>query len=324
MLSFKDVEEIQELTVKEKIEKIGEMQIYFKYLHFFPQQDKAYSSPFASDSTHSFRFKLLDSLMWKCFSTGKSGDCISLVSELHHESFKDAVKRILNDFKVHSNVQSEPKILATDKFVRYDTEIQVVLQDFSQSDLDYWYQGRIRRSTLDYFDVKATKQVWLNKGEGPKLIWTYRKDNPIFRYLINGRYKIYKPLEKDKQWKWLSTTKQCDWQGFDQLPATGEILILTKSMKDIMVWYEMGFPAISPCSESQTITSEEITYLRSRFKKIYLNYDYDKPGMTQMIYLKLEYGLPIIITSDVENKDSFDLVKAKGFEYSKEFLTKQI
>ena len=324
MLSFKDVEEIKELTVKEKIERIGEMQISFKYLHFFPQQDKAYSSPFASDSTHSFRFKLLDSLMWKCFSTGKSGDCISLISELHHESFKDAVKRILNDFKVHSNVQSEPKILATDKFVRYDTEIQVVLQDFSQSDLDYWYQGRIRRSTLDYFDVKATKQVWLNKGEGPKLIWTYRKDNPIFRYIENGRYKVYKPLEQDKQWKWLSTTKGMDWLGFNKLPATGDVLIITKSMKDIMVWYEFGYPATSPSSESFVITKEIIDYLFTRFKRIYVNYDYDKPGMLQMMYLRLEFGLPVIITSDMENKDPFDQVKAKGFEYSKEFLTKQL
>lgn len=324
MLSFKDVEEIKRLSAKEHLERIGEVQIYFKYLGYFPEPFKKYSSPFSNDSTPSLSFHLGNNLKWHCYSTGKKGDYMDLVAELHRENYKDATLRILNDFKVHSNVQSEPKILATDKFVRYDTEIQVVLQDFSQSDLDYWYQGRIRRSTLDYFDVKATKQVWLNKGEGPKLIWTYRKDNPIFRYLINGRYKIYKPLEQDKQWKWLSTTKQCDWQGFDQLPATGEILILTKSMKDIMVWYEMGFPAISPCSESQTITSEEITYLRSRFKKIYVCYDYDKPGMTQMIYLKLEYGLPIIITSDVENKDSFDLVKAKGFEYSKEFLTKQI
>lgn len=324
MLSFKDVEEIKRLSAKEHLERIGEVQIYFKYLGYFPEPFKKYSSPFSNDSTPSLSFHLGNNLKWHCYSTGKKGDYMDLVAELHRENYKDATLRILNDFKVHSNVQSEPKILATDKFVRYDTEIQVVLQDFSQSDLDYWYQGRIRRSTLDFFNVKATKQVWLNKGEGPKLIWTYKRDNPIFRYLINGRYKIYKPLEQDKQWKWLSTTKQCDWQGFDQLPATGEILILTKSMKDIMVWYEMGFPAISPCSESQTITSEEVTYLKSRFKKIYVCYDYDKPGMLQMIHLRLEFGLPVIITSDMKNKDPFDQVKAKGFEYSKEFLTKQI
>ena len=43
-----------------------------------------------------------------------------------------------------------------------------------------------------------------------------------------------------------------------------------------------------------------------------------------MLYLKLEYGLPIIITSDIENKDMFDLVKAKGIEFTKKLITIQI
>ena len=324
MLSFKNVKEQEQLSIQQKIERIGEMEIYFKYLHYFPQQNKHYSSPFSSDSTHSFSFRLVDKLIWKCFSTGKGGDCISLVAELHHESYKDAVKRILNDFEANNNVQSRKKVLASDRFTKYDTKIQVVLQDFFKTDLDYWLQGGITKATLDFFDIKCVKEVWLDKGEGFKFLWSYKKENPIFRYLINTRYKIYRPLEKDKQWKWLSTTKIQDWQGFKQLPRTGDILIITKSMKDVMVWYEFGYSAVSPCSESQQITKEVIDYFFTRFKRIYINYDYDIPGMTQMIYLKLEYGLPVIITSDVSNKDSFDLIKAKGFEYSKEFLTKQI
>lgn len=324
MFSFKDVQENETLTTKEKIEKIGEMQIYFQYLGYFPQQNKHYSSPFSSDSTHSFSFKLGDSLMWKCFSTGKGGNCIQLVAELFNETFKDAVKRIFNDFEANNNVQSKKKVLASDRFTKYDTEIQVVLQDFSKTDLDYWSQGHITKKTLDFFDVKTVKEVWLDKGEGFKWLWSYSPSNPIFRYLINGRYKIYRPLEKDKQWKWLSTTKVKDWQGFKQLPKTGDILIITKSMKDVMVWYEFGFNATSPCTESQTITKEVIDYFFTRFKRIYINYDYDKPGMTQMIYLKLEYCLPIIITSDIENKDMFDLCAAKGQEFTKQLIKKQL
>ena len=324
MFSFKNVQENETLTTKEKIDRIGEMQIYFRYLGYFPQQGKTYSSPFSSDTTHSFSFKLGDSLMWKCFSTGKGGNCISLVSELFNETFKDAVKRIFNDFEANNNVQSKKKVLASDRFTKYDTEIQVVLQDFSKTDLDYWLQGGITKATLDFFDIKCVKEVWLNKGEGFKWLWSYSPSNPIFRYLINGRYKIYRPLEKDKQWKWLSTTKVKDWQGFKQLPKTGDILIVTKSMKDVMVWYGFGFNAVSPCSESQQITKEVIDYFFTRFKRIYINYDFDKPGMTQMIYLKLEYGLPIIITSDINNKDFFDLVSAKGQEFTKKLITIQI
>jgi len=95
-------------------------------------------------------------------------------------------------------------------------------------------------------------------------------------------------------------------------------------MKDVMVWYEFGFSAVSPCSESQQITKEVIDYFFTRFKRIYINYDFDKPGMTQMIYLKLEYGFPVIITSDIENKDMFDLCAAKGQEFTKQLIKKQL
>lgn len=324
MFSFKNIQENETLTTKEKIDRIGEMQIYFRYLGYFPQQNKHYSSPFSSDTTHSFSFKLGDSLMWHCFSTGKGGNCISLVAELHNESFKDAVKRIFNDFEANSKVRNEPKVLASSFFTKYDTEIKVVLQDFSKTDLAYWSQGCITKKTLDFFDVKCVKEVWLDKGEGWKWIWGYKKENPIYRYLTNTRYTCYRPLEKDKSYKWLKSNISKDWYGFKQLPKTGDILIITKSMKDVMVWYEFGFNAVSPCSESQQITKEVIDYFFTRFKRIYINYDYDKPGMTQMIYLKLEYGLPLIITSDVDNKDVFDLVKAKGQEFTKQLITIQI
>jgi len=324
MFSFKDTKEDEILTTKEKIDRIGEMQIYFRYLGYYPQQNKHYSSPFSSDTTHSFSFKLGDSLMWHCFSTGKGGNCIQLVSELHNESFKDAIKRIFNDFEPNNKVRNKSKVLASSFFTKYDTEIQVVLQDFSKTDLAYWSQGHITKKTLDFFNVKTVKEVWLDKGEGFKWLWSYSPTNPIFRYLINGRYKVYRPLEKNKEWKWLSTTKVKDWQGFKQLPKNGDILIITKSMKDVMVWYELGFSATSPCTESQTITKEVIDYFFTRFKRIYINYDYDKPGMTQMILLKLEFGLPIIITSDIENKDVFDLVRAKGIEFTKNLITIQI
>lgn len=62
------------------------MQIYFRYLVVYPQQNKHYSSPFSSDTTHSFSFKLGDSLMRKCFSTGKGGNCIQLVAELFNRN----------------------------------------------------------------------------------------------------------------------------------------------------------------------------------------------------------------------------------------------
>lgn len=320
MLSFDNIQEQIKLSVKEQIEKIGELDIYFKYLHYFPQPNKSYKSPFARDSTPSLRFRLDKSLNFKCFSSGKGGSCVQLVADLYSESYKQALIRIFNDFKTSSNVHSTPKIKTTDLFVRYDTEIQVELQSFNKADLDYWLQGNIDKKTLDFFDVKVAEKVWLDKGEGLKYIWNYTPKNPIFRYLVNGRYKCYKPLEPDKQYKWLGNMTSKDWQGFKQLPKTSKTLIITKSMKDIMVWYKMGYSATSPSSESQVIKPEVIKYFYTRFDNIYINYDFDDAG----IFQSGKYDLPKIFTFDPNAKDVFDLTRKIGFEQAKTILLKQI
>jgi len=320
MFSFNNVKEQETLSPRETIEQIGEENIYFKYLGYYPEPNKKYKSPFSKDKTPSFSFKQYDNLIFKCFSTNKGGDCIKLVSELYNESYKNAVKRILFDFKTGNTIQDKPEILGASKFIRYNTEIQVVLQPYSKSDLIYWEQGNIDINTLNFFNVKVAKEVWLNKGEGYKYVWNYVSKNPIFRYLINGKYKCYRPLEPDKSFKWLSNMTSKEWQGFNQLPDKNNILIITKSMKDIMVWYKLGYPAVSPSSESQIIKPEIFDYFYSRFNKIYLNYDFDKTGISQAS----QYDVPKIFTFDDNCKDVFELVKTRGFTEAKQKLVTQI
>jgi hypothetical protein len=320
MFKFDKIKEQEKLSPKEIIQKIGEENIYFKYLGYYPEPNKKYKSPFSKDKTPSFAFKQFDSLIFKCFSTDKGGDCVKLVSELYNESYKDAIKRIIFDFKTGDTLPYESKILDSSKFVKHNTEIQVVLQPFNESDLRYWKQGNIDRDTLDFFNVKVAREVWLDKGEGFKYVWNYLPKNPIFRYLVNGRYKCYRPLEKDKSFKWLSNMTKKDWQGFNQLPDKNDVLIITKSMKDIMVWYKLGYPAVSPATESQVIKPEIFDYFYRKFDKIYLNYDFDQTGISKA----MQYDVPKIFTFDDKSKDAFDLVKNIGFKNAKQKLIQQI
>lgn len=50
------------------------------------------------------------------------------------------------------------------------------------------------------------------------------------------------------------------------LPESGDILIITKALKDVMVLYEYGIPAIAPCSENLFITEAQYNHLKERFK----------------------------------------------------------
>ena len=50
-------------------------------------------------------------------------------------------------------------------------------------------------------------------------------------------------------------------QGAHQLPAEGELLVVTKSMKDVMCLYSLGITAIAPNSENLFLTESQFEKL---------------------------------------------------------------
>ena len=62
----------------------------------------------------------------------------------------------------------------------------------------------------------------------------------------------------------------------------GDYLVITKSLKDVMCLYEFGIPAIAPCSENLFLTENQYEKIKRKFKRIYVLYDNDKPGMSAM------------------------------------------
>lgn len=59
----------------------------------------------------------------------------------------------------------------------------------------------------------------------------------------------------------------------------GNYVVVTKSMKDVMVLYEYGIPAIAPCSENLFITDSQYERLKKKYKRVILLYDNDEPGL---------------------------------------------
>lgn len=54
-------------------------------------------------------------------------------------------------------------------------------------------------------------------------------------------------------------------QGSKMLPKSGEFVVVTKSLKDVMALYEFGIPAIAPNSEN--------LFNRSNMKNFKLNFN---------------------------------------------------
>ena len=146
----------------------------------------------------------------------------------------------------------------------------------------------------------------------------------MYAYKVYDHYKIYRPLG-DKYTKWRNNLDPLDIQGYEQLPKSGDLLIITKSMKDIMCFYEMGYNAISPSSESTWFTPDFIEAILRRFKHVLICFDRDSTGVEYLRKLSLKTGLNgFLIAKRFKAKDLSDAIKNKGFDTVKKWLDKTL
>ena len=292
---------------------INPEQVYHRYLGFRPDLKSAFKSPFKEEKTPSFRFFVSSGqLFFKCFSTGNTGNVVNLVSLLFNCSYAEAIQMIANEYKL---INTQP--LLQNNYIKKESKIEVELFDtIPESFFKYWEQYEINKKILEYFNIKPAKYVWLND----KHILTYTPEKPIIRYLVNNKYKIYNPYNKD--FKWLSTTKATDIFAINLIPKQGDFLVITKAMKDILCWSSIQIPAIAACSETCVISEDVINDLKNRYDKIIVFLDNDEAGVNAMKKYNDKYNLPCYMLPESSGeKDISDYIKTYGKENFQELLT---
>ena len=146
----------------------------------------------------------------------------------------------------------------------------------------------------------------------------------MYAYKVFNKFKIYRPLS-DKSIKWRGNLGSLDIQGFEQLPEKGNLLIITKSLKDVMVLYELGYNSIAPASESTVIPEIAMGNIKKRFKKIVVFYDRDATGMKFARKMVNQYNLDFMfIDKKHETKDISDFVKKFGIKKAKLFMKSKL
>jgi DNA primase len=106
-----------------------------------------------------------------------------------------------------------------------------------------------------------------------------------------------------------------------QLPEMGDLLVITKSMKDVMVLHEMKIPAVSVSSESSFLKDDLIAELKTRFQRIYILFDNDKAGNENSLKFEQKHNIPrIVIPDELGGKDVSDAVKTVGFKETEQWL----
>lgn len=308
-------------TLEDLLSKIDDYDIYAYYMGNFTI-GKLYNSPLRTDDKiPSFAiFKgRRGNLMFKDHGSGESGNAISFIKLIDHITDQTALEKQLLKI-IRSTKPTEIRNRTVVRSTDYTVDIGVVRQPFTKIDIDYWNQFNISLDTLNKFQVFSIKYYLSNnivKG-------IYKDENPMYAYKVFDKFKIYRPLAS-KYTKWRTNLTTSDVQGLAQIPEKGDLLIITKSLKDVMVLYEMGYAAISAASETTFIPEDILSKLKEKWKYIILLYDRDKAGMQNARKYSKQYNLPaFFINKKFKSKDISDAVKNCGFDNIKQWLIKEL
>ena len=139
--------------------------------------------------------------------------------------------------------------------------VQVPLKLSFTDDMKYWYDFADKEeidNTLKKYSVKSIADYTLNKYKIKA-----EQQNPIFGFkLSEACYKIYRPLEKNRQYKhiWLGKKppSYTDIFGINKLPSYAETILIVEGLKDCIVANANGFTAIAIDNASTKINAKII------------------------------------------------------------------
>lgn len=310
MFTTNDAKKVS-ITFEQILNIVSEYDIYERYLGKF-KVGLIYNSPFRDDKNPSFGVYKgrKGNLMFKDHGNGICGDVIKFVGTLFGiDNYQEILGKIYEDLVLTKKARPRTKRKTTTQYeTSTETIIGVVKQDFTPTDVAFWKQFDISVDTLLKFNVSSIR-YYLCNGVVKAI---YKLDNPMFAYQVYDKFKIYRPYG-DKFTKWRNNLTEYDIQGYEQLPPKGDILFITKSLKDVMTLYEMGIPSISPSSESTFIPEKALNEVKKRFKRIIILFDRDTAGVRQSRLESLKWGLEaMFVHKRYKAKDLSDAVKAWG------------
>lgn len=315
---------------KEYLLSKNSQETYLTYYLGLPVKKGLFRSPLRQDEkpTCAFYMNKKGDIIFKDFNGSFSGNFINVVMYKYNCSYYMALKIIANDFgyiedpKLHKCEKPIEKIEPT--FIETkEANIQIEAKDFTAEELEWWLQYGITEKILKKFRVFSCETIFLNGN----IFTKSSKYHPIYGYYrgknSNGTelWRIYLPFHRKREPRFLSNWKSVMLQGAKQLPESGDVLVVTKSMKDVMCLYSLGVPALAPNSENLFLTQNQYDKLKKRFKKIVLFYDNDLAGVHNMNKFRKQFDVYCRwIPRKYGAKDISDFYKMYGREKTIELI----
>ena len=301
---------------KELLLEHNNEETYMAYYLGIPIKKGLFISPLRVDHKPTCSFYKGRRLYFKDFATGECLSFENVVMKKYGCNYHEALEIIAKDFGIIKG--NNPKAIPLQPIFKKDkkTTIQIEAKSFTNEELRWWEQFGITKNTLIKYRVYSCKTVFLNGN----IESVYDPKCPSYGYYFgnseDGRelWKIYYPFRKT--FRFIGNIKTTTIQGYQQLPKKSKLLVITKSLKDVMLLFTLGIAAIAPQSETQFISDDVLNTLKTRFKYIVLVFDHDQTGIefTNKIKRKYDWIIPMIIPRKYKAKDISDFYKMYGRE----------
>lgn len=317
-----------DLTLTNLLNRVNQEDVFKTYCLGFKGVNTKFNSEFRKDSNPSCSvYAYKGKLYYKDFGeVAAPVDCVGYVQRKFHTDLPGALQIINRDFNLglgigfqsanHTKgvytIKSKDKLTVDEK----KTDIQIEIRKFNKADEAYWGSYGITKSTLALYHVFPISWFSVNgkwfKADSLAYCFHY--------YKYNGQHlvKIYQPRKKGFG-KWISNTNTTVVQGEGILAKKGELLIVTKSLKDVMILRELNYESIAPNSETILLPFSYFEKQIKRFKRKFVLFDYDNGGIAGANRYCDKWGKHldfIWIPSYLKQKDISDVAKKHGLEFA--------
>jgi len=329
----------QLLNKEEVLKHLDEYSIFRYYIGEFIVNN-IMKSPFRKDNKPSFGVfysKTHNCLLYKDMATASTGDCFRLVSDIIHPSFTyyEALAQVVTDFGIQDKfILPRQGFALTNKtigiqqssYADYTTKVpkdlSIKARRYNLNDYRFWGSFDITRDMLRLYNVVPISHFTYGR-------YVFKADTYSYAYIERKdgltTYKVYQPFS-DKI-KFFTDMNSSIHAGYTQLPERGKMLLITKSLKDVMSITSLtGYNAISVLSETVLMKESVMEEYKNRFNYVAVFFDNDKAGIKMSDeYCKL-YKLPAVqVPRTFKNCTDFsDTVKEQGKETAINMLESEI
>ena len=323
-INLNSIEYNSQITREDILKHITQEEIFSFYMGEDINSLGVFHSPLREDNIPSFALYFhkhhRNILMFKDFATNDCGDFIVLVMKLFNVDYPTALKKIAFDLKLANfNIDLNKQVVNYTRIVdKKGVKLGIKSRNWLVKDKNYWSSFGIKKSTLAKFNVHPVDYIFYNDTAVKAAEYAY-----AYVELKDGKvtYKIYQPFES-KLKKWINNANYSVHQGYTQLPKEGELLIITKSLKDVMSIHDcLNISAIGLQSESVMMKESVMQEYKNRFKKVICLFDNDSAGKKLSENFTNTYNIPHFFVPELPGVTDFsDLVKALGVEKASDII----